>query len=199
MGFFLVDLSLAVLNFLLDMKKISYIIIIICFFSCGRGELECSEWEREQYVSNDFFDWEWECVPILHLYTYHGNWNAQVNIVDQSGNSYFYELDNLSSSPLDLNIMQIDYPLNGLAYYQENGYFPDDTYRLSFVFLDPKTLEFTVNDTVFDPHIESSVIYNGAGQIINNSGSANAEIQFNCNYSSDSNNYTISFSATRGN
>ena len=37
------------------------------------------------------------------------------------------------------------------------------------MFLDPKTLEFTVNDTVFDPHIESSVIYNGAGQIINNS------------------------------
>ena len=58
------------------MKKISFIILTICCFSCGRGELECSEWEREQYVSNDFFDWEWECVPILHLYTNHGNWNA---------------------------------------------------------------------------------------------------------------------------
>ena len=181
------------------MKKISFIILTICCFSCGRGELECSEWEREQYVSNDFFDWEWECVPILHLYTNHGNWNAQVNIVDQLGNSNYYELDDLSSNPIDLNIMEIDYPFNGLAYSQENGYFPDDSNRISFVFVDPKTLEFTINDTVFDPYVESNVIYNGVGQIINNSGSADAEIQFNCNYSFDSNNYSVSFSATRYN
>ena len=93
----------------------------------------------------------------------------------------------------------MDYPFNGLAYSQENGHFPDDSYRISFVLVDPKTLEFTINDTVFDPYVESNVLYNGVGQIINNSGSADAEIQFNCNYLFDDNNYSVSFSATRYN
>ena len=181
------------------MKRIYFVIITICFFSCGSGELECSEWENEQYVSNDFFDWQWECVPKLHLYTNHGNWNAQVNIVDQSGSSHFYELDNLHSHTKNLNLITIDYPFNRLSYSLENGYSPDETYSLSLVFVDSKTLEFTINDTVFDPHVESIVIYNGTGQIIHNSGSADAEIQVNCNYSLDSNSYTVSFTATRYN
>ena len=63
------------------------------------------------------------------------------------------------------------------------------------MFFDPKTLEFTLNDMVFDPHVESYVSYNGVGQIINNSGTADAQIQFNCNLF-DSNNYTVTFSAT---
>ena len=79
------------------MKKIFFLIMKICFFSCGSGELECSELENEKYVSNDFFEWQWECVPKLHLYTNHGNWIALVNIVDQLGNSYFHELNNLYS------------------------------------------------------------------------------------------------------
>ena len=180
------------------MKKIFYLVIPVCFFSCGdRSQLECSEWESEKYVSNDFFDWQWECVPKLHLYTNNGNWNAQVNIVDQSGNSYFYELDNLFAHAKDLDLITLDYPFNRLSYSLENGYSAGDTCSLSFEFVDSKTLEFTINDSVYDPHVESIVIYNGAGQIIHNSGSADAFIEFNCNYSFDNNNYFISFSAIR--
>ena len=181
------------------MKKISFLIITICFFSCGSGELECSEWENEKYVSNDFFEWQWECVPKLHLYTNHGNWNAQVNIVDQLGNSYFHELNNLYAHTSELNIITMDYPFNRLTYSIENSYSLDDDYSLTFVFVDSNTLDFTINDTVFDPRVESIVIYNGVGQIIHNEGSADAEIHFNCSYSLENNNYTVSFSATRYN
>ncbi|MGC6490206.1 MAG: hypothetical protein ACON5E_02875 [Flavobacteriales bacterium] len=179
------------------MKNIFLLIFIVCFFSCANSELECSEWESEKYVSNDFFDWEWECVPILNSYTYNGNWNAQVNVVDQSGNSFNYQLNNLSSNPIDLKIIKLDYPYNGLAFSQENGYSPNDSFNLSLLFVDAKTLDFTINDTVFDPHVESTVIYNGEGQIIKDG--ADSEIRFNCDYLFNSNTYVVSFSASRYN
>ena len=177
------------------MKNIFLLIVAVCFFSCANSELECSEWESEEYVSNDFFDWEWECVPILNSYTYNGNWNAQVNVVDQSGNSFNYQLNDLSSNTIDLNLIKMDYPYNGLVFSQENGYSPNDSFNLSLSFIDAKTLDFTINDTVFDPHVESCVIYNGEGQIIKDG--ADSEIRFNCDYLFNNNTYFVSFSASR--
>ena len=37
-------------------------------------------------------------------------------------------------------------------------------------FIDSKTLEFTINDMVYDPHVESNVLYNGTGQLIHTGG-----------------------------
>tara|TARA_Y100000813_G_C24063845_1_gene305332 strand:+ start:194 stop:733 length:540 start_codon:yes stop_codon:yes gene_type:complete len=179
------------------MRKISFVIIFSFLFSCSSDiEHDCSEWERNHLVSNDFFDWEWECTPILNSYTNNGNWNAQVNIMDQSGSSNSYKLNNLYSITKDLNLINMVYPFNSLNESFEIGNY-NNTYSLSYVFVDSKTFEFTINDTVFDPHVESIVIYNGEGQIIHNSGSTDAEIQFNCNYTFDGNNYTVSFLATR--
>ena len=160
----------------------------------------CNEWERCTNVSQDWFDWDWQCRPKLNLYTNHGNWNGQLNVVDESGNTHFYELDDLAAHTQDLQHITIDYPLNTLTYYYDNGVFPDaDEYHLSFEFTDSKTLEFTVSDLVYDPFVESVVFYSGTGQIKNTNGSASAVLEFNCNYVFEGDNYTVSFSATRYN
>ena len=94
--------------------------------------------------------------------------------------------------------MTIDYPLNSKAYYYDNGIFPDaNTYTLTFEFTDPKTLEFTVSDLVYDNHVESIVFYSGYGQIKNTNGSASAILEFNCNYVFEGESYNVFFSATR--
>tara|TARA_B100000927_G_scaffold288176_1_gene282332 strand:+ start:107 stop:718 length:612 start_codon:yes stop_codon:yes gene_type:complete len=168
--------------------------------SLGNCGDECNEWERCVNISQDFFGFEEGCRPKLHLYTNHGNWDAAVTVVDQYGNSYFYELEDLRAHTVDLQYINIDFPVNTLAYNYEHGFFPDpDTYHLTFEFTDSKTLEFTVNDMVYDPHVESSVLYNGTGQLIHTGGSADAVIEFSCNYLYEGENYSVSFSATRYN
>ena len=52
---------------------------------------------------------------------------------------------------------------------------------------------------VYDPHVESNVLYNGTGQLIHTGGSADAVIKFSCNYLYEGQNYSVSFSATRYN
>ena len=145
------------------MRNISFVIISIFSFSFSRDiEHDCSEWERNHLASNDFFDWEWECIPILNSYTNNGNWNAHVNVMDQSGSSHSYKLNNLYSITKDLKLINIFYPFNSLNQSFEIGNY-NNTYSLSFVFVHSKTFEFTINNTVFDPHVESIVIYNGEG------------------------------------
>jgi len=159
---------------------------------------KCNDWERCTNVSQDFFGFDWQCRPKLDLYTSHGNWNGELNIVDESGNTHLYELDNLKALTQWLQNVNIDYPINSLTYYYDNGVFPDfDTYSLSFKFIDPTTLEFTVSDLVYDPFVESVVFYSGTGQIKNTNGSASAVLEFNCNYLFEGHNYSVSFSATR--
>jgi hypothetical protein len=50
---------------------------------------------------------------------------------------------------------------------------------------------------VYDPHVQSNVLYIGTGQIIHNGGSANDVLEFNCDFYFDNKNYSVSFSATR--
>ena len=168
--------------------------------SLGNCGDECNEWERCTNVSQDFFGFNWQCRPKLNLYTNHGNWDAVVTVIDQSGNSYFYELEDLEAHTQGLQNITIDYPLSNLHYYFEHGVFPNaDLYSLSFAFIDSKTLEFTFNDMVYDPHVESNVFYNGTGQLIHTGGSADAAIEFSCNYLFEGKNYSVSFYATRYN
>ena len=189
------------------MKKL-YIIffsLLIIFSSCEKEEestlvstsytsngstvigcnIECNEWERCTNISQDFFGFEWACRPKLNLYSSHGHWSGELNIIDESGNTFLYELENLKSITQGLQNISIDFPEYG------------STSHLILNFFDSKTLEFTINDMVYDPHVESNVRYNGAGQLIHTGGSADAVIEFNCNYNFEGNNYSVYFSATR--
>tara|TARA_B100001248_G_scaffold6748_1_gene4676 strand:- start:382 stop:972 length:591 start_codon:yes stop_codon:yes gene_type:complete len=196
------------------MKKLFLNIMFFCLLLCscenefdfsnssviGNCDDECNEWERCTNVSQDFFGFDWQCRPKLNLYTSHGNWDANITITDQSGNSYFYDLENLQSHTHELHYITIDYPINNLTYSHENGFFPNaDSYGLTFNFTDSKTLEFNINDMVYDPHVESNVNYSGSGQLIHTGGSADAVIEFSCSYIFEGNNYTVTFSASRYN
>ena len=66
--------------------------------SDGGCQENCDEWERCTNVSNDLFELDWKCRPKLNLYTNHGNWNGQLNVLDESGNTYLYTLDNLDAN-----------------------------------------------------------------------------------------------------
>lgn len=163
-------------------------------------EDECNNWERCVNISQDFFGVEMACRPKLNLYTNHGNWDAAVTVIDQSGNSFFYELEDLRAHTQGLQYITIDYPLSNLHYYFEHGVFPDaDSYNLDFAFIDSKTLEFTINDMVYDPHVQSNVFYNGSGQLIHTGGSADAVLEFNCDFTFENKNYSVTFSGTRYN
>tara|TARA_B100000989_G_scaffold41792_1_gene26612 strand:+ start:87 stop:692 length:606 start_codon:yes stop_codon:yes gene_type:complete len=162
---------------------------------CGDA---CNEWERCTNVSQDFFGVNMRCRAKLKLYTDHGNWNGQLNIIDELGNTHLLELDNLDANTEGLQDIKLDYPFNSLTYYFENGVFPDsDEYFLSFNFIDSKTLEFTIDDLVYDPFVESVVFYSGTGQIIHTGGSASSILEFHCSYVFGGNSYSVSYSATR--
>ena len=45
----------------------------------------------------------------------------------------------------------MDYPFNRLTHSIENSYSLENDYSLTLVFVDSNTLDFTINDTVFDP------------------------------------------------
>ena len=182
-------------------RILNVFLFTIFLFSCGEQQQDCNEeWERNTLVSNDFFDWEWKCVPKLNLYTNHGNWNAQVNVIDHSGNEYFYDLNNLNSHNHDLKYITLDYPQNFMQYSSNNESYPNSrVFDITLEFINSTNLEFIINDTVFDPHLESYVFYSGSGQIIHTNGSADAVIEFNCDYSLDNMNYKIFFDSSRYN
>ena len=190
------------------MKKLMFLFIIFIFYSCtiekeddyspspfsssssgnsnGTGcEGGCNEWEKCTNISQDFFAYEWACRPKLNLYTNHGYWSGDLNVVDESGNTFLYELENLNAITQGLQIISIDFPEYGSISH------------LILNFFDSETLEFTINDMVYDPHVESNVLYVGTGQLIHSGGSADTVLEFNCTFSFEGNNYTISFSAVR--
>ena len=184
------------------MKKLHFILIavFIIFSACEKEEEltpssgnsivigcgdECNEWERCVNISQDFFGVQMACRPKLKLYTDHGNWNGELNVIDESGNAHFYELENLKSITQELQNISIDFPEYGL------------TSHLVLNFINSETLEFTINDLVYDPHVQSNVFYIGTGQLIHTGGSADAVIEFNCNFTFENKNYSVSFSATR--
>ena len=89
------------------MKNSYLIILILMFTSCVKKddinislnigcEEECGEWERCSNVSNNW-SYDWQCTPLLGLYTNHGHWSGELNINDDLGNSYFQEILNLNA------------------------------------------------------------------------------------------------------
>ena len=187
------------------MKKLLFIITIFFLSSCEKEKestlvstsyssnsssitgcnIECNEWQRCTNISQDFFGFEWACRPKLNLYTSHGNWSGELSITDEADNTYLYELENLKSITQGLQNISIDFPEYG------------STSHLILNFFDSETLEFTISDEVYDPHVESNVLYNGTGQLIHTGGSADAIIEFNCNFTYEGSYYSVYFSATR--
>ena len=168
----------------------------------------CGEWERCTNVSNDF-SFDMQCRPLLWLYTNHGYWSGQLNISDNLGNLFTEELLNLGAlcanptfyfNSETWKYIMLPYPLSTSAFYSNNGMYPDDELNwLDLEFTDPISLEFIINDSIYDPFVESVVFYQGIGQIKNTNGSAHAILEFNCEYLFEGDNYTVSFSATRYN
>ena len=182
------------------MKNLLFVLAIFIFYSCEKEEIstsysgnsistgcgdQCNEWERCVNTSQDFFGIEMACRPKLNLYTNHGNWNGELDVIDESGNTYIYELQNLKSITQGLQNISIDFPEYGL------------TSHLILNFINSETLEFTINDMVFDPHVQSNVLYNGTGRLIHTGGSADTVLEFNCDFTFENKNYSVSFSASR--
>ena len=165
----------------------------------------CGEWERCTNISA--WDNNWQCSPLLKLYTNHGYWSGQLNIVDNLGNTFtedLIDLDALCADPVyyfnsDIpKYIMLPYPLSQWTFYSNNGEYPDDELHwLDLEFTDPISLEFIINDSIYDPFVESVVFYQGTGQIKNTNGSAYAVLEFNCDYLFDDHTYSVSFSATR--
>ena len=132
-----------------------------------------------------FLAFKWR-VDLIQLYTNHGNWNGELNIIDESGHTHIYELENLKSSTQGLQDISIDFPEYG------------STSHLFLNFINSETLEFNINDMVYDPHVQSNVFYNGAGQLIH-TGEKFTVLEFNCDFTFENQNYSVSFSATRYN
>ena len=182
------------------MKNLLFVLAIFIFSSCEKEEElttnsgnsiyigceeECNEWERCTNISQDFFGFEMACRPKLNLYTSHGNWSGELNVIDESGNIHLYQLENLKSITQGLQNISIDFPEYGL------------TSHLILNFINSETLEFTVNDMVYDPHVQSNVFYNGTGRLIHIGGSADTVLEFNCDFTFENKNYSVSFSASR--
>tara|TARA_B110000467_G_scaffold44167_1_gene40520 strand:- start:63 stop:620 length:558 start_codon:yes stop_codon:yes gene_type:complete len=183
------------------MKKLLFILALFILYSCEKEEDEstppsgnsivigcqdeCNAWQRCVNISQDFFGFEWACRPKLELYTNHGNWDGELNVIDESGNTHLYELENLNSITQGLQNIYFVFPEYGL------------TSHLILNFINSETLEFTINDMVYDPHVQSNVYYNGTGQLIHTGGSADTVLEFNCDFTYENKNYSVSFSAIR--
>ena len=186
------------------MKNLYLIFLVFLFITCNKeeGSLfldqcqgECDEWERCINVSM-FPSVDMRCRPLLSIY-YSGYWNGQLNIVDDLGNSFTEELLNLNPICAKKYIM-LPYPLSRSAFYSNNGIYPDTELNyLDLEFTDPISLEFIINDSIYDPFVESIVFYQGTGQIKNTNGSAHAILEFNCEYFFEDHTFSVSFSATR--
>mgnify|MGYP000440380649 FL=1 len=200
------------------MKNLYLMFLVFLFTNCSKEEgfnfgtnsggcqEVCGEWERCSNVSSDW-SFNWQCTPILGLYTNHGYWSGQLNIVDDLGNSFTQELLNLDALCADPTFyfnsetwkyIMLPYPLSESAFYSNNGIYPDDELNwLDLEFTDPISLEFIINDSIYDPFVESVVFYQGTGQIKNTNGSADAILELNCDYLFEDHTYSVSFSATR--
>ena len=77
------------------MKNSYLIILILMLTGCVKKddinislnigcEEECGEWERCSNVSNSW-SYNWQCTPLLGLYTKHGHWSGELNINDLIG------------------------------------------------------------------------------------------------------------------
>jgi hypothetical protein len=176
------------------MKKLHSLLlaVFIIFSACEEGEnssdcdRECDEWESCTLVSHDFFDWDWVCKPKLDRYTKGIFWSGELNVTDESGNIHPYQLQDLNALTQGLQNISIEFPSTS-----------NNTGSLILNFINSETSEFTIDDMVYDPHVQSNVLYIGTGQIIHNGGSANDVLEFNCDFYFDNKNYSVSFSATR--
>ncbi|MBE50158.1 MAG: hypothetical protein CMP51_00435 [Flavobacteriales bacterium] len=179
--------------------------IIISNNNCG-GTI-CSEWEACTNVSNDFFGFDWQCRPYLWLYTNHGYWSGVLEISSDIGVVYTQTLNNLNAICADPNYyfsssiwkyIILPFPLSEDEFYSNNSTYPDSEINyLDFEFTDQITLDFFVNDSIFDPFVQNNVIYVGEGQILNTNGSANAIIEFNGEFEFEGNNYFVTFNLSR--
>jgi hypothetical protein len=190
------------------------LLLSLLFINCGKDGLGslfniqncdevCSEWERCTNISEDW-SYNWQCRPKLWLYTNYGYWSGQIHTVDNIGNTYTEDIVNLKArGPNHLNpdswkLIKLPYPLSSHAYQNSNNMYPDEELNhLEMEFTNPISLEFNINDSIYDPFVESVVFYQGTGQIKTPNGSANAILEFNCYFIFDEQTYSVSFSATR--
>ena len=205
------------------MKKLYLIFLVLFFSNCKKEEvneaiigsncdLPCSQWERCTIIYDMFFDARKVCIPILEKFTNpnYGYWNGQLNIVDDLGNTFTQELLNLDPICADpvyyfnsdtYKYIMLPYPLSESAFYSNNGVYPDDELHwLDLEFTDPISFEFIINDSIYDPFVESIVFYQGTGQIKNTSDGLTPSLgllEFNCEYIFEDNTFFVSFSATR--
>ena len=179
------------------MKKLHSLLlaVFIIFSACEEREYssdcerECDEWEICKLVSHDFFDWQRVCRPKLDRYTRGVLWSGELNVTDESGNIHLYQLRDLNALTQGLQNIILDFPSTSINPLTLNS--------LILNFINSETSEFTIDHMVYDPHVQSNVLYSGTGQIIHSGGSANDVLEFNCSFYFDNKNYYVSFSATR--
>jgi len=192
------------------MKNLYLLLLIILFTACGVKDCEeCPEWEECTMVGEAFSN-KWECRSVLKKYN--GLWTGTQTIVDYLGNSTTNTLTDLMSQCIspehhphihfnsnDPKYILFNYPLSSYDFSTlYNGIQLDDNLNnLLLEFLNPNSGNFTINDSIYDPSVNSVVLYQGTGRIIQYNSSVNSiTLEFDCSYEFDGHSTSVTFSAT---
>tara|TARA_B110000238_G_scaffold145999_1_gene157474 strand:+ start:291 stop:884 length:594 start_codon:yes stop_codon:yes gene_type:complete len=191
--------------------KILYILLLIILFSaCGVKDCEeCPEWQECAMVWEPFSN-KWECSAVLKKYN--GRWTGTQTIVDYLGNSTTNTLTELMSLCIhpeynsqihfnsnDQKYILFNYPLSSYDFSTlYNGIQLDENLNnLLLEFLNPNSGNFTINDSIYDPSVNSVVLYQGKGRIIQYNSSVNSiTLEFDCSYEFDGHSTSVTFSGT---
>ena len=188
------------------MKKLYLLLLIILYSACEVKDCgECPEWQECTLVEP--FSNNWYCAGILKKYN--GRWTGTETIVDYLGNSTTTTLTDLGTmcvtpshdNELDSEYSKyilLDYPLEYWAFYSANGvYLDDELNRLDLEFISPNSGNFIISDSIYDPSVNSVVLYQGTGRIIQYNSSVNSiTLEFDCSYEFDGHSYSVIFSGT---
>ncbi len=189
------------------MKILYLLLLIILFTACGVKDCEeCPEWEECTMVGEAFSN-KWGCRSVLKKYN--GRWTGNETIEDYLGNSTTTKLTDLVTicatpshdNELDSEYpkyMLLDYPLEYFAFYNANGVNLDNELnRLDLEFISPNSGNFIISDSIYDPSVNSVVLYQGTGRIIQYNSSVNSiTLEFDCSYEFDGHSNSVTFSAT---
>ena len=190
------------------MKNLYFILLIILFTACGVKDCdECPQWEECAMVGEPFSN-KWECRSVLKKYN--GRWTGTQTIVDYLGNSTTNTLTDLMSQCISPELSHIhfnsndpkyilfNYPLSSYDFSIYNDIQLDDNLnKLLLEFLNPNSGDFIINDSIYDPFVNSVVLYQGTGRIIQYNSSVNSiTLEFDCSYEFDGHSNSVTFSAT---
>ena len=190
------------------MKNLYFILLIILFTACGIKDCdECPQWQECAMVGEPFSN-KYGCRPVLKKYN--GYWTGTQTIVDYLGNSTTNTLTDLMSQCIDPELSHIhfnsnypkyilfNYPLSSYDFSIYNDIQLDDNLnKLLLEFLNPNSGNFIVNDSIYDPSVNSVVVYQGSGRIIQYNSSVNSiTLEFDCSYEFDGHSNFVTFSAT---